>query len=168
MQRTVADGFGKWGNSGIGFFGIAGLALRKVTERIDFSLTDTPMSQERFPSICARVSKQPPSSEGRVSAATQRLGIKQLGEVAERPNAPVLKTGDGVTRPRVRIPASPLFEQPVKHKLLFHGLLRFAGLPRMSRLWRRLWRFVAGTFSEGRSRWPGQSPIVRRHFVSGV
>jgi len=32
---------------------------------------------------------------------------KPLGEVAERLNAPVLKTGDGATRPRVRIPPSP-------------------------------------------------------------
>ncbi len=32
---------------------------------------------------------------------------QQFGEVAEWPIAPVLKTGDGATHPRVRIPASP-------------------------------------------------------------
>ena len=31
----------------------------------------------------------------------------EIGEVTERPKVPVLKTGDGLNRPRVRIPASP-------------------------------------------------------------
>ena len=35
------------------------------------------------------------------------------GEVAERPIAPVLKTGVPVRVPRVRIPASPLVEFPI-------------------------------------------------------
>ena len=33
--------------------------------------------------------------------------VSGKGEVTERPKVPVLKTGDGLNRPRVRIPASP-------------------------------------------------------------
>src|SRR5262245_54440026 len=35
--------------------------------------------------------------------------IRAFGEVPERPIGPVSKTGVGATRPRVRIPPSPLF-----------------------------------------------------------
>ena len=60
-----------------------------------------------------------PRSDGRLywrtsvscmeSAAFRVYDDVAPGEVAERPIAPVLKTGVGATRPRVRIPASPLF-----------------------------------------------------------
>src|SRR5262245_65751374 len=36
----------------------------------------------------------------------------------------------------------------MSHDRLAHGLLPFWGLLRTSRLWRPLWRFVAGAFSE--------------------
>jgi hypothetical protein len=38
---------------------------------------------------------------------TAHLLSAESGEVAEWSNAPVLKTGVGLSRPRVRIPASP-------------------------------------------------------------
>src|SRR5207253_10819303 len=52
------------------------------------------------------------------------------------------------TVPRVRIPPSPLSCRPVWHKRLLHGPLPFWVLLRSSRLWRFLWRFVAGGISE--------------------
>jgi hypothetical protein len=39
------------------------------------------------------------------------LKIPLFGEVPERPNGPVSKTGVVLARPRVRIPASPLYFQ---------------------------------------------------------
>lgn len=52
-----------------------------------------------------------PSPGGRDSIAPQRWhgrNTRSLGEMAERPIAPVLKTGDPARDPRVRIPVSPL------------------------------------------------------------
>src|SRR5581483_9903191 len=70
-----------------------------------------------------------------LSAAAQANHLPQSkvnsfehGEVAERPNAPVLKTGNGATRSRVRIPPSPPFHEALavtRRGLLFctHGML---------------------------------------------
>jgi hypothetical protein len=56
----------------------------------------------------------------------------------------VSKTVNGETRSRVRIPPSPLSCRPVWHNSLLHGPLPFWGSLRSFRLWRFLWRFVAG------------------------
>lgn len=72
------------------------------------------------------------SLETKESAEYHGASATHLGEVAERPIAPVLKTGDGVTRPRVRIPASPhrkvrfrkcLFFRCLRKRLFWHSAI---------------------------------------------
>ena len=59
------------------------------------------------------------------------------GEMAERPIAPVLKTGVPARVPRVRIPVSPLLHVARQRKSFADGHLRFrvpAGSFRLNRL----------------------------------
>src|SRR3954469_2349465 len=56
----------------------------------------------------AREPQAGPASTGPSRRPRGGLRLPAPGGVAERSNAPVLKTGDGVTRPRVRIPPPPL------------------------------------------------------------
>ena len=54
---------------------------------------------------------------------SRQLDSRPLGEMAERLNAPVLKTGVPVRVPRVRIPLSPLLSKDLRQAVVSPFLL---------------------------------------------
>ena len=81
---------------------------------------------KKRPSQCRAVKENTGEPLGkRVTSRYDSTSQLHSGEVAERPNAPVLKTGVSARIRRVRIPASPLVGLPVRHNDLAHGRLHF-------------------------------------------
>lgn len=91
----------------------------------------------RDTSFCCRwlttCSPEPQERDGRVGLcprAWSRPDERKKGKVAERPNAAVLKTAEGVSPPGVRIPPFP----PIRHicpwDAPFHGHWSFQGAGR--------------------------------------